>query len=83
MIRVALALLPLALVACATAPQPTDKAGEVVTSEVTCDREVRTGTILPKTHCSTAAEREAARRAAREAGEAIRPQGAIRGTGGN
>lgn len=81
--RLALSLLPLALAACATATQPANKGGDVVSSDVTCDREVRTGTILPKTHCSTAAERDAARRAAREATDAIRPQGAIRGAGGN
>jgi hypothetical protein len=80
--RLALYMLPLVLAACA-APKPTNEAGEVVSSDVTCDREVRTGTILPKTHCSTAADREAARQAARQAGEAIRPQGAIRGNGGN
>ena len=81
--RLALCLLPLLLAACASAPKPTNEAGEVVSNDVTCDREVRTGTILPKTHCSTAADREAARQAARQAGEAIRPQGVIRGNGGN
>lgn len=81
--RLALCLLPLALAACTTAPKPASPGGEVASSDVTCDREVRTGTILPRTHCASAADREAARQAARQVGEAIRPQGStIRGNGG-
>ncbi|MBL8277570.1 MAG: hypothetical protein JNL93_12785 [Pelomonas sp.] len=71
--RFLVCLLPLALAACAAAPQA-DKAQAGADAGTVCDRETRTGTLMPTTRCTTAAEREAAQRAAQSVGDAVRQQ---------
>ena len=66
-------LLPVALAACATTTTPpagTAQAG--ADSGTICDRDARTGSMLPTTRCTTAAEREAAKRDVSATAEAVR-----------
>lgn len=78
MTRLLLLLPALALTACASAP-PT--ATPVATDGVSCEREYRVGSSLPANRCSSAAQREADRRAVEAVGERIRPGAATRDAG--
>lgn len=64
------ALLPAALIGCAT-PATTEPT-VVATADATCDREVKTGSIMPTVRCRTAAEREADRKSAENAADFVR-----------
>lgn len=70
-----LPLIPLLLTACATAPAPqaTTAAASAQKADGTfCERETQTGSMMPKTRCTTEAQREAERRAAASMGDAVR-----------
>ena len=75
--RMLLILLPLtlALAACAsTTPPAKDGAPASADAGTVCDRDSRTGSMLPTTRCTTAAEREAARRDVNAVSESVRNQ---------
>jgi hypothetical protein len=61
--RAALLCLSLTLLAaCASAPAPKDQtqlAAAPAEPDTVCEREARTGTMLPKTRCRTADQRQA------------------------
>lgn len=69
-----LLLLPLLLAACASAP--TDPKQVVATAsddkDTICERETRTGSMMPTVHCRTAAQREQDKRDAEAAGDVLR-----------
>lgn len=77
-------LLPLALAACA-ATTPTAKDGTQAADNkgTVCDRDARTGSMLPTTRCTTAAEREAEQRNTQAVSEAVRQQRAAQTKGGS
>ncbi|CAM3946713.1 hypothetical protein [Roseateles saccharophilus] len=62
--RPLLLFLPLLLAACASAPSEPKQAAAVVSNDkdTICERETRTGTMLPTVRCRTAAQREAEKR---------------------
>lgn len=64
------ALLPAALIGCA-APAETQPT-VVASTDASCDREVKTGSIMPTVRCRTAAEREADRKSAENARDFVR-----------
>lgn len=66
-------LLPVMLAACAsTTTPPAGTAQAAADNGTLCERDARTGSMLPTTRCTTAAEREAARRDVNAAAEAVR-----------
>ncbi|MEO6279820.1 hypothetical protein [Roseateles sp.] len=67
--RLLISLLLVGLAGCAAPPQTNDP----VTAGTICEREVRVGSALPVTRCTTAEQREADRRAAEAAGNTVRP----------
>jgi hypothetical protein len=69
-----LALLPAALLGCATAPTPAPAANApvVASQDLSCEREVKTGTMMPTTRCRTAEQREADRKSAETAADFVR-----------
>lgn len=70
--RLLLALLPLALAACAAAPASKEVALAPLDKDTVCERESSTGTNLPKTRCRTADQRKADQDAVRQAEESRR-----------
>lgn len=57
--RLLLALLPLALAACAGTPQQKDVALAAMPSDMVCQTETPTGSNMPKKRCRTEAQRKA------------------------
>lgn len=73
--RIFLTLLPLALAACASTTPPAQSGPQVAADNGTiCERDSPTGSMLPKTRCTTAAEREATQRSTQAVSEAVRNQ---------
>ncbi|WP_457322638.1 hypothetical protein [Roseateles sp. P5_E11] len=73
--RIFLTLLPLALAACASTTPPAQSGAQAAADNGTiCERDSPTGSMLPKTRCTTAAEREAAQRSTQAVSEAVRNQ---------
>lgn len=68
--RLLLSLSVVTLAGCASAPP---KDAPVAATDVSCEREVRTGSSLPTTRCRSAAQREADRRNAEAVGDSIKP----------
>lgn len=66
--RILLALVPVVLAACAAAPTPSANP-TVADADTICEREARTGTILPSTRCRTAEQRKEERAAVNSAEE--------------
>lgn len=65
--------LVLALAACASAPTSRQQAApEAGGNGTICERDARTGTMLPTTRCTTRTEREAARRDVDAVSETVR-----------
>lgn len=56
--RLLLALLPLALAACAETPQQKDVALAAMPSDMVCQTETPTGSNMPKKRCRTEAQRQ-------------------------
>jgi hypothetical protein len=83
--RILPALLLLALAACAsTPPAPRDGAQAAADNGTVCERDARTGSMLPTTRCTTAAEREATRRSVETVSENVRnPRSAPAGKPGS
>lgn len=75
--RILLRLMPVVLAACASTPPPPPTDGEMAARgpDVTCEREVRTGTSLPTKRCRTVEQREADRRAVDGVRDAVRNTG--------
>lgn len=69
--RLLLTLLPLALAACASAPPAGQQAAD---NGTLCERETPTGSMLAKSKCRTAEQREADRAGVAATAEAIRNQ---------
>lgn len=66
-------LLPVVLAACASTATPPAGTAQAATDNGTiCERDARTGSMLPTTRCTTAAEREAAKRDVSATAEAVR-----------
>ena len=80
--RMLMPLLSLALAACASAP-PADKQAASADNGTVCERDARTGSMLPSTRCTTAAERDAARRGVDTVSESVRNQRAAQTKGGS
>lgn len=81
--RLLLTLLPLALAACATTTPPKEGAQAATDAGTVCDRDARTGSMLPTTRCTTAAEREEAKRNTQAVSEAVRQQRSAQTKGGS
>ena len=77
-----LTLLPIALAACAATTPPKQSEQAAVDADPICEREARTGSMLPKTRCTTAADREAAKRDVDATNEAVRQQRSAQSKGG-
>lgn len=65
------ALLPAILIGCTTPPADT-KTTVASAADTICDREVKTGSMMPTVRCRTAAEREADRKSAESAADFVR-----------
>ncbi|MCY4753548.1 hypothetical protein [Pelomonas aquatica] len=72
--RSLLLLSPLLLAACASAPTDPkqDVAAAPIDKDTICERETRTGTLMPTLRCRTAAQREADKRDAEAVSDAVR-----------
>ncbi len=64
-------LMALALAGCASAPATTTAAND---NSVICDKEVPTGSMLSKSKCRSAEQREAERRSVETVNESVRTQ---------
>lgn len=62
-------LIPLVLAACA-APKP--EGAQAQGDNVTCEREVQVGSMIPKSSCRSASQRAADRAAVDEMGQALK-----------
>lgn len=67
-----IALLPATLIGCAAPVEPSAPAATVAAADASCDREVKTGSMMPTVRCRTAAEREADRKSAEGASDFVR-----------
>jgi hypothetical protein len=61
-------------VGCASTPAPAPTATTVASAskDVVCDRETRTGSMMPTSRCTTAAQREADQKSADNAADFVR-----------
>jgi hypothetical protein len=66
-----LALLPATLIGCATPPADPGTT-TVASQDATCDKETKTGSMMPTVRCRTAAQREADAKSAENAKDFVR-----------
>jgi len=67
-----LALLPAALIGCASPPPEAPTTVAAAGKDLMCDKEIKTGSMMPATRCRTAEQRAADQRAVEEAADLIK-----------